>query len=323
MDTLDEHLQRHYRIHGDIERVPRGRASNYAVSYRGGRWLLKVFQREYTRARIEQAADFVSFAVSAGYPAQEFVASGDGATVVMIEDRAAVLIPWIDGDTPEPNTISTLDALGQAGGLCGHLHRLGAGYPRAAELEYAGSKRGVAEKRENLLRVAAGQRGDKEIVNEINIRIAILMVLGDELDHYQRQARRGVIHGDFSGSHVVFRDKLAVGVIDVIGEHYLPGWELMRAFFQSVPSAGLSPSALEAPWRAYLAGYRREYRIPPHEIAVAYDTYLLQLAASTYGLSHPLDDALREFGRWRTRLAHHLAEHRQELREMMAAPART
>lgn len=322
-DTLDEHVQRHYGIHGDIERVPRGRASNYSVSHERGRWLLKVFQRAYTRTRIEQAADFVSFVVSAGYPGREFVPSTDGTTVVMLEDHATVLIPWIDGDAPEPNTVSTPEALGEIGALCGRLHRLGAGYPRAAELEYAGSKRSVAEKREKLLRLAARQRDEKEIVNEISIRTAILTALGDELGHSQQEARQGVIHGDFSASHVVFRDKRAMGVIDVMGEQYIPGWELMRAFFQSVPSAYQSPDALEAPWRAYLAGYTSECQIQPHEVAIAYDAYLLQLASSTYGLSQPLDDALREFGRWRTRLAHHLAEHRRDLRELMALPART
>jgi Ser/Thr protein kinase RdoA (MazF antagonist) len=102
-DTLDDHVRRHYGIHGNVEPVPRGRASNYTVSHQGARWLLKVFQPEYTQTRLEQAADFVSFVVSAGYPAQEFVRSRDGARVVMLGDRAAVLIPWIDGDTPEPN----------------------------------------------------------------------------------------------------------------------------------------------------------------------------------------------------------------------------
>jgi len=101
-----------------------GRASNYTVSHQGARWLLKVFQPEYTQKRIEQAADFVSFVVSAGYPSQEFVPSRDGARVVMLGDRAAVLILWIEGDTPEPNTVSTLDALGQVGALCAHRREL-------------------------------------------------------------------------------------------------------------------------------------------------------------------------------------------------------
>lgn len=321
-NNLDEHVQRHYGIHGTITPVPRGRASNYAVSQAESRWLLKVFQPEYTRARIEQAADFVSFVASAGYPAQEFVPSRDGARVLVLENRATVLIPWIDGETPEPNTLSTLDALEQAGALCGHLHRLGRAYPRAATLAYAGSTRDVAEKRAGLLRVATEQSGEPEVVYEIGIRTAILARLGDELDRSQQDARRGVIHGDFSGAHIVFQEGRSVGVIDVLGEQYLPGWELMRAFFQSVPFASESPMALEAPWRAYVGGYTRECSIQPHQVAVDYDTYVLQLTASTYGLRKPLDDGLRAFGRWRTQLAHHLAEHRRELREMMASHVR-
>ncbi len=322
IDALKEHVQRHYGIHGAITAVPRGRASNYAVSEAGSRWLLKVFQPEYTRTKIEQAADFVSFLVSAGYPAQEFVPSTNGARVLTLENRPTVLIPWIDGETPEPNTLPTLVALEQVGALCGYLHRLGQAYPRAATLAYAGSARDLANKRDGLLRVAGEQRDEPEIVNEIGIRTAILEALGEELDRSQQHARLGVIHGDFSGAHVVFQDGRPVGVIDVLGEQYLPGWELMRAFFQSVPAAGEWPMALEAQWRAYIGGYARECSIQPHEVAVDYDTYLLQLTASTYGLRKPLDDGLRAFGRWRTQLAHHLAEHRRELREMMASHVR-
>lgn len=322
IDVLDEHLRRHYGIHGITTALSKGRANNYLVSQAESRWLLKVFQPEYTRTRIEQAADFVSFAVSAGYSAREFVPSTNGARVFTLENRATVLIPWIDGETPEPNTLQTLDALEQVGALCGHLHRLGTAYPRAATLPYAGSTRDLASKRAGLLRVGAEQRDEPDIVNEIGIRTAILDTLGDDLDRSRQNARLGVIHGDFSGAHVVFEGGRSVGVIDVLGERYLPGWELMRAFFQSAPFQGESPMALEAPWRAYVAGYAHECSIQRHDVAIDYDTYLLQLTASTYGLRQPLDAGLRAFGRWRTQLAQHLAEHRRELRAMMASQLR-
>jgi Ser/Thr protein kinase RdoA (MazF antagonist) len=323
IDALHEHVRRHYGIHGTITPVPMGRASNYAVSQPGSRWLLKVFQPEYTRTRIEQSADFVTFLVSAGFPAREFVPSTNGASVLTLEDRATVLIPWIEGETPTPNTLSTLDALEQVGALCGHVHRLGGAYPRAATLSYAGSKRDLVGKRAALLRVAAEQSDEPDIVKQIGVRTSILDALGEALDRSLQDARRGVIHGDFSAAHVVFKDGRSVGVIDVVGEQYLPGWELMRAFFQSVPFAGESPMALEAPWRAYVGGYARECSIQPDEIAVAYDTYLLQLTTSTYGLREPLDESLRAFGRWRTQLAHQLAEHRREFRAMMASQVRS
>jgi Ser/Thr protein kinase RdoA (MazF antagonist) len=319
-EVLGEHVRHHYGICGEIERIPKGRANNYTVSDQGTRWLLKVFQEEYSRARVEQAADFLRFVVNANYPARAFVRSGDGNGVVMLQGRATVLIPWIDGDTPEPNSLSSMDALRQVGRLCGYLHRLGGEYSGTARLQYAGSPLGVPEKLANLLRVAVEQC-DEEISNQIGIRAGILAELGDELSRNYLQAPRGVIHGDFSASHVVFQETRATGVIDVTGEYYLPGWELMRAFFQSVPFAYQSPHALEMPWRAYVAGYLDECRIQPDRIAVAYDAYLLQLAASSYGLRQPLDDALRAFGQWRTRLARYLAEHRRELQELMVSLA--
>lgn len=313
-EAVAEHVRRHYGISGRIERLSQGRADNYCVDAVDGRWLFKVFQAEYTPARIEGAGDFLSFIVGCGYPAREFVPSADGAGVVRFEERAAVLIPWIDGHTPEPNTLSSAAALEQLGALCGRIHRLGGAYPGAPVLEYAGSSRSPVEKRAALIRlVDAGG----EIAAEARVRVDILDALGGELARSHARARPGVIHGDFSAAHVVFQQDKAVGVIDVLGELYLPGWELMRAFFHSVPSSSLED--IERSWRAYIGGYAGAHRISPEEVEIAYDTYLLQLTWSTYGLRQPLDDQLREFGRWRTAQARYLARHRAEFRPLMAS----
>jgi hypothetical protein len=74
----------------------------------------------------------------------------------------------------------------------------------------------------------------------------------------------------------------------------------------------------EVPWRAYRSGYASEHTIQSRDIAIAYDAYLLQLSSSRYGLQPPLDDKLRAFGRWRTRMAQYLADQRAEVRLMMA-----
>jgi Ser/Thr protein kinase RdoA (MazF antagonist) len=313
-EAVAEHVRRHYGTSGRIERVPKGRADSYCVDAISGRWLFKVFQPEYTLARIEGAANFLSFIVGCGYPAREFVRAADGARVLRFDERAAVLIPWIEGHTPASNTLSSAAAIEQLGALCGRIHRLGVTYRGPAALEYAGSRRALVDKRAALLRlVDAGG----EIGAEARVRVDILNALGDELARNQARARPGVIHGDFSAAHVVFQADKAVGVIDVLGELYLPGWELMRAFFQSVPSASIDD--IETSWRAYVGGYASAYRISPEEVEIAYDTYLLQLTSSTYGLRQPLDDQLRGFGRWRTTLARYLAAHRTEFRPLMAS----
>jgi len=312
--AVAEHVRRHYGISGRIERVTKGRADNYCVDAGGGRWLFKVFQPEYALEKIEGAADFLSFIVGSGYPAREFVPSAEGARVMHFGQRAAVLVPWIEGHTPEPNTLSPGTALEQLGALCGRIHRLGEAYPGAPALEYAGSSRSPAEKRAALLRlVDAGG----EIGAEARVRVDILDALGDELARSHGRARPGVIHGDFSAAHVVFQQDKAAGVIDILGELYLPGWELMRAFFQSVPSSLLED--IRTSWRAYVGGYASAQRISSEEVEIAYDTYLLQLTSSTYGLRQPLDDQLRGFGRWRTTLARYLAGHRTGLRTLMSS----
>ena len=92
----------------------------------------------------------------------------------------------------------------------------------------------------------------------------------------------------------------------------------MRAFFQSVPMASKDPTSLQAAAAAFLGGYASEWPLRAEDVETAYDVYLLQLAASTYGLS-PLDDhGLRGFGRWRTRMAGYLSEHRGVLRRLLA-----
>jgi Ser/Thr protein kinase RdoA (MazF antagonist) len=250
--------------------------------------------------------------------------------VTVLDGRAAVLIPWIEGDTPEPNTVTSCDALEQIGVLCGRLHRLGSEYPAAETLEAAGrvlssqaaeSQRG-SDKRAALIRLAT-QTDDAEIKDEVVARLAVLNTFGEALALRRQQAPRGIIHGDFFCTHVVFRGDRAVGVIDLLGEWYMPGWELMRSFFQSVPSAFDSLTFDEALWRAYAAGYASEHHIDSRAVAAAYDEYLLQLTGSTYGLQSPMDDALRQFGRWRTRLAEYLASNRDEVRTRMAAAMTT
>src|SRR4051812_6429537 len=323
---VDDHLRRRYGIDGHIaiEHVAMGRADNHKVLSEGRSWLFKVLQAEYTPGRLAVAADFVRYLASCGYPVREFAPATDGAAVTVLEGRAAVLIPWVDGDTPEPNTVSSPDILRQIGALCGRLHRLAMSYPGAHAFEAAGGRtvghaaqQRIADKRSALVRLAQ-EIDNVEIQDEIAVRVGILDRLGNELAISDQQGGYRMIHGDFFCSHVVFREQEAIAVIDVLGERSLPHWEVMRAFFQSMPSLCECPP-FEPLWLAYLSGYASEHSIQPRDIEIAYDTYLLRLSTSRYGLQAPLDDKLRAFGRWRTRTAQYLAEHRAEARSMMAA----
>src|SRR5262245_36403685 len=170
MRTVEEHLHRCYGIDGDIEVVPKGRANNYRISSEGTRWLFKVLQPEYTTNQIASAARFIDYLAGSGYPVQPYVRSHEGAQVTVLERRAAVLIPWIDGDTDEPNMVVSGDVLGQIGALCGWLHRLGSLYPAGETLQWPASTKDsphrVADKRATLIELAA-QTQDAEIKDEI------------------------------------------------------------------------------------------------------------------------------------------------------------
>jgi len=134
---LADHLDRHYAVRGRLEPIARGRADNYLVSTDAGRWLLKIFQPEFTPERVEQAAAFIAFAVDAGYPARAFAPTVDGPRTTRLDDRAAVLIPWIDGETADWHVVADDHTVGEIGALCGWIHRIGAAWPRASALAYA------------------------------------------------------------------------------------------------------------------------------------------------------------------------------------------
>jgi Ser/Thr protein kinase RdoA (MazF antagonist) len=322
IDTITAHLFKHYGIEGTVSEVSRGRATNYRVRARHQSWLWKVFQPELSLSRITQAADVVAFVTRAGYPAREYVRAADGRHVLMFGERAAVLIPWIEGATPEPNQVASVDAITQIGRLCGEFHHVAAAYPVKERPKQAGSGRSLSENLDTLARLLAQHARASEIGAELAIRLDVLSHSGLALEASRRRARLGLIHGDFQGQHVVFDGPQAVGVIDVLGEWYVPGWEMMRAFFQSVPLdfEDDDHEALLSLWRGYLDGYRSAHPIRGDtDIEVAYDVYLFQVTASTYGLRPPLDAALREFGRWRTRLAQYLHHHRANLRTRMAS----
>ena len=145
--------------------------------------------------RFRRAADFVRYLVRSGYPVQEIIHTKGGEPVTVLQDRAAVLIPWIDGDTPAPNTADSLEVLNQLGALCGRLHRLGAGYPDADCLHVAkqAQPRRLADRRAALLELATIIE-DAEIADEVGVRIAILDRLGPTLEEsYQAVTHGGAI----------------------------------------------------------------------------------------------------------------------------------
>jgi Ser/Thr protein kinase RdoA (MazF antagonist) len=170
----------------------RGRAENFLARRSDERWLLKVFQSDYSLVRIERAADVVGFTVRQGDPAREFVTTIDGARVAVVGERVAVLVPWIDGHTPEPNTLTTPNELSHVGALCGWIHRLGAEYDAADALDFAGSTTAIAQKQDRLARVAV-EAPNHEIADEVAVRLRILSRWGEAL----AAATRDAMGGDF------------------------------------------------------------------------------------------------------------------------------
>ncbi|MCX6592916.1 MAG: phosphotransferase [Acidobacteria bacterium] len=302
-----------YGLKGEVRPIPDGRAQNFFVGCDASRWLLKIFQHEYSKSRIEQAAGFISFLAGQGFPCRTFQPSLHGNPVETVGGQAVVLVPWIDGLGLLPNSVDNPGTMREIGVLCGWLHRLGGEYSQRDAFSFSGKDRTPEIALQRLTEL--GAVADEGIAQQVRDRCQILRQLGDELAESRAQATRGIIHGDFYCTHAIFRAGRPVGVIDILGDLNYPGWELMRAYFQSAP-----PQAPAALFQAFLNGYRSEQVISDAEVAAAYDVYLLQLTSSTYGLLPSSDANLREFGAWRTRTAIWLAAERTRLiREFTSA----
>jgi Ser/Thr protein kinase RdoA (MazF antagonist) len=315
---IPAHLATYYGIQGTIERIEEGRASAYRVTGATESWLLKIFQPEFSRERIEKSAAFVDYLAANAFPCRAYVGAVNGDQVTMFTERCAVVIPWIEGEAPPANTLDTAQELSLLGAVCGHAHKLARGFPGTWTPHPPLSCDAALER---FGRLAGQIRQGSEITGEIEARCRIIQDIGPELAESRAAMTQGTIHGDLYCAHIVLQKGALAGVVDILGGCYYPGWELMRCFFQSIPvlTAQTMPALAEL-WRSFVSGYRAHIDIAPEEIARAYDVYLLQLTGSTYGLTGPKgDETLRAFGRWRTATSAFLAEHREQLRAMMSA----
>ena len=302
--------------------IPKGRAFNYLVQAATGRWLFKVYQPDVTTERVAAAGRLVQFLAERGYPVKPFRATVDGALAPAFAGRATVLVPFVDGRIIPTFTTDRAERLAELGRLCGRFHRLGTAFDgNVGEADAAVGGWDVARSLERFQRLAAAaaDRGEGDVVRQVEVRLAILRRLGAELAASWQACPVGLTHGDFYAEHVVWDGRGSPWVIDVLGARYFLGWELMRTFFQSVPPVWELDDA-DAPWRAYLAGYRGEMDAPGEQLAAAFDLYLFQLTKSAYGLipdaasAHDpaKHEALLAFGRWRTRTCKELAARRAD-----------
>lgn len=317
-----------------LTRIYDGRALNYRVSEAAGDWLLKVFQSDYDLNRVNLASDFVDYLSAAGCPVEPFHRTVAGPLVAVFGERPTILVRWLPGETRSPNTMDQHDGLRQLGRLSGLIHRVAKHYPRSADLaatvqtdDFSLAKRRARFERNTLAAGAA----DPEVKGEIERRLQIADEIGQELEASEREAVRQTIHGDFYCAHSVWQRGTAIGVIDALGGHHIPGWEMMRCFFLSIRyDSRTEVEAIESLWEPFADGYSSENPLTKREIEVAYDIYLLSLTLSSYGLSLRAEAPwqgeealakLRDFGRWRSETAEYLASKRQSLRSLMANQA--
>lgn len=308
-------------LHGSVaQRIAEGRGLNHRIDGADGSWLLKVFQTDWGLPRVLVAAQFATFLTAAGLPVQPFVLNREGNPATPFGGRAAVVVPWIDGETMRPNTLTDPSRIQALGEVAGALHSVCQHFPEPGRLSDGrmGTLAGRLASLEELALNAAAA-GDTVLVDAVDARLSILHPLSDVWS-YAFAGPYEAIHGDLSIIHVVWQRDTAVGVIDAGGDCYFSGWELCRCFFQSISNIWeIDDTSAGILWRHFYEGYLAKRGDGHPEAESAFDQYFLALAASTYGLtgqitgSATLDPGLRAFGLWRTRTAIELSARRDGL----------
>ncbi len=310
-----------------IEYIPKGRATNFLIRADGRLWLCKFFQDAYAPARIEAAARYVGFLRARGYPVKQFRPARGGAATAVLQGRAVALIPYIEGEIAPTLASGDGPRLASLGCLCGQIHALSSGYDRAEELqESPPANWSIVPAIERFRRLVSSPQiqDHPDLAQQIRGRLDLLDGVGRALLDNAQRSPLGVIHGDYFADHVVWGSDSA-WVIDVLGSYYYPGWELMRAFFQSIPApSSLGDDALAQLWQPFIGGYRDARRISGAELVQAYDLYLLQLIKSPYGITPDTKtipdiekrEQLLAFGRWRTLTGATLGERRVRIHQI-------
>ena len=94
-----------------IRRIYEGRALNYYLSGSDDEWLLKVFQGDYGFGRVQLAAEFAQHLAAGKCPVQPFENNLGGSPVSYLNERPMILVKWIAGVTPPPNSLSNPNVL--------------------------------------------------------------------------------------------------------------------------------------------------------------------------------------------------------------------
>ena len=274
-----------------IRRIYEGRALNYYLSGSDDEWLLKVFQGDYGFGRVQLAAEFAQHLAAGKCPVQPFENNLGGSPVSYLNERPMILVKWIAGVTPPPNSLSNPNVLRGLGRLCGLTHRVAGDFPRASEMETLNPSDTLSLSERRLKfeeRTYEAARASLEIRDEVETRRSILDDLGPDLHQSERLAVKQAIHGDFYCAHSVWQSGTTVGIIDAMGGFHFTGWEIMRCFAQSIPQISqMQVDSLEELWSNYVLGYSSECPVTPTDIEIAYDVYLLHLILSSYGLRMP------------------------------------
>ena len=311
----------------EFVRIVEGRAINYRASTNtGDRFLVKIFQEKYPTERVLLASEFVKYLVAAGYPTVPFRSTRDGSSVTTHRGRALIVVPWIEGEPWPERALRSPTQLAHLGELCALAHALGKHFPDPLRLQEAPPP--YLHKGAERFRAAAHSafaRGDDQLADQLYARLRVLDNLGRELERNAGRDRRNflAIHGDFYSAHVVEATDCRLRVIDVMGGYYSPGWELFRTFFQSVKDATtMSQHDLGYRWRAFMGGYRSILGVSGEELALGFDTYLLQLTLSRYGLlgrdAAKRDQVLMAFGLCRTEMVMHLSKNRKAILDVVS-----
>ena len=305
---------------GEITRLPGGRAGIYLVCCGQERYVLKEFQRGYSRRSIEREPGICAHLRAAGIAAPVFVQTRKGGVVHRHKNRQLTLQHYIEGTTlPIHQAPGWL--MEETAALLGRIHGALGDYPlRRYEFtpnwlggELLGRK---AKQLEGYIAAAEKDHGPlaRQMAADLRYKLSLLPSI-EGADYSRKRITFTNSHGDYSHLQLLCGENHVNAVLDFASACNLPAaWEILRSFTDAHPGCRHGDMNLAA-LKCYLTQYLRHFPLKENDLRYMFSLYAAQLTLSAYGYKEYFQDdnlereQLLAFGVWRTQLLRGLQRH--------------
>lgn len=286
-------------------------------------YLLKVLPKSSGIHGIQHEADLREFLIASGFPTVPIVRTKDGAGIAIIGDYIVQIQHFVHGRTFTTNSLDASQMLSLSDSLASCCIHIKAAKGLRSFHEESWFRRGRCQKVLSQLEVMissnmlANHKSSEEL-NSLLRKKHELVTQVATLNLDTRHFTRSGIHGDYSCLQLVEENNGPFIVVDFVNAGIAPvSWELIRSFCISAKSCK-SATLNGSEFSYFVARFVQQFPLDTYDLKKMVDLYLFQLTRSNFGLwqayqSGFQDEAAVRLGIWRTELAFHLAQNRNDL----------